>query len=226
MAARSNASARQRRSGGNDIPGPSNNNNQFQQHQKQLMQSPKLTISDAIALVTLRLGRVEQILHNLPVDNLGQSNQSGENNSVLDDSVFTSIIQRMDALEKNQKSMALQQQQQQQQHQQQQQQQQQQNIGQKAETVPIPESVTSDIVMLKNDVTMLKNEVGQVKNMLMSLQAFTMQTNQRLTEIVFNSNNCEEEDETVDVNNEPDEPTETSQSSNSDIASSTIVEDK
>jgi len=214
MAARSNASARQRRSGGNDMPGPSNNNNQFQQHQKQLMQSPKLTISDAIALVTLRLGRVEQILHNLPVDNLGQSNQSGENVHVLDDSVFESIIQRMDALEKNQKSMALQQQQQQ------------QNTGQKAGSVQIPESVTSDITMLKNDITMLKNEIGQIKNMLMGLQAFTMQTNQRLTEIVFNSNNCEEDETVVNTNNEPGESDESSQSTNSDIASSTIIEDK
>jgi hypothetical protein len=67
----------------------------------------KLSISDAIGLITLRLGRVEQWI--IETDDEGEtkiqssSDLSGipVNHRVIDNSVLTSIINRLDSLEKN-----------------------------------------------------------------------------------------------------------------------------
>jgi len=64
----------------------------------------KLSISDAIGLVTLRLGRVEQFIIDLENGehqnlNMGSSNIP-ENSKIIDTSVLTSIINRLDSLEK------------------------------------------------------------------------------------------------------------------------------
>jgi hypothetical protein len=61
----------------------------------------KLTISDAIGLVTLRLGRVEQFMIDSQ-ENEGGINSSGipENSKLVDNSVLTSMINRLDSLEK------------------------------------------------------------------------------------------------------------------------------
>jgi hypothetical protein len=63
----------------------------------------KLTVSDAIGLITLRLGKVEQFL----IDTQNDGGFSGsseshipENTKLIDNSVLTSIINRLDSLEK------------------------------------------------------------------------------------------------------------------------------
>ena len=65
----------------------------------------KLTISDAIGLITLRLGRVEQILQT--AEHEGVFNGSGvnipDNAHLIDKSVINSIIKRLDNLEKKEK---------------------------------------------------------------------------------------------------------------------------
>jgi hypothetical protein len=67
----------------------------------------KLSISDAIGLITLRLGRVEQWIIDTDQEEVtrqsGTDNMSGipENHKVIDNSVLTSIINRLDSLEKN-----------------------------------------------------------------------------------------------------------------------------
>jgi hypothetical protein len=67
----------------------------------------KLSISDAIGLITLRLGRVEQWIietdHEEEVKQSAGGNMSGipENHRVIDNSVLTSMINRIDSLEKN-----------------------------------------------------------------------------------------------------------------------------
>jgi hypothetical protein len=63
----------------------------------------KLTVSDAIGLITLRLGKVEQFL--LDVQHEGGFSQNSEssipsNLKLIDNSVLTSIIHRLDSLEK------------------------------------------------------------------------------------------------------------------------------
>ena len=87
---------------------------QQQQQQQQQQQAPappqnvKLSVSDAIGLITLRLGRVEQIL----IDQQHEAETTGssgggfkipEGTQLFDKSVMNSIINRLDALEKRDK---------------------------------------------------------------------------------------------------------------------------
>jgi len=66
--------------------------------------STKLTISDAIGLITLRLGRVEQIIQT--VEHEGGFNMGSnipDNAHLIDKSVINSIVNRLDSLEKKEK---------------------------------------------------------------------------------------------------------------------------
>jgi hypothetical protein len=66
----------------------------------------KLSISDAIGLITLRLGRVEQWIIDTDHENETKANNSSEgfsipdNHKIIDNSVLASIINRLDGLEK------------------------------------------------------------------------------------------------------------------------------
>jgi hypothetical protein len=65
---------------------------------------PKLSVSDAIALTTIRLGRVETFINSLPpLDQIGyssnQQQSSDENLKVVDEAVFKNIVMRLDKLE-------------------------------------------------------------------------------------------------------------------------------
>jgi hypothetical protein len=79
-----------------------------QQQQQQMPQNglpfSKLSISDAIGLVTLRLGRVEQFIIDFENGELSSNAKSGasipENSKIVDNSVLTTIINRLDSLEK------------------------------------------------------------------------------------------------------------------------------
>ena len=87
---------------------------QMQQQQKPAQSASngapftKLSISDAIGLITLRLGKIEQWVYE--AEHEGMMNGGGhssevsnipENSRVIDLSVLTSIINRLDSLEKN-----------------------------------------------------------------------------------------------------------------------------
>jgi len=126
----------------------------------------KLSVSDAIALITLRLGRVEQIVQNMPVD--GQSNVGvdGENIRIVDNEVFEHMVQRLEELEKVQQELA----------------------ARKPTVSSTPTQVVNTAVSkeVSESIEVLKAEMVQVKDLLLNLQSFTMQTNQRLSEIVFN----------------------------------------
>ncbi len=87
---------------------PAQKYQQFYEEQQQQSQNglpfSKLSISDAIGLITLRLGRVEQwVLDTEHEEQTKEANTSGipENHKVIDNSVLTSIINRLDSLEKN-----------------------------------------------------------------------------------------------------------------------------
>ena len=62
----------------------------------------KLSVSDAIGLVTLRLGRLEQFMLDVQAEGgiHGQSSELPENTQLVDKSVITSIVNRLDSLEK------------------------------------------------------------------------------------------------------------------------------
>jgi len=68
----------------------------------------KLSISDAIGLITLRLGRVEQWMIDTDHEQQERGNNGGmnipDNHKVIDASVLTTIVNRLDALEKNPKT--------------------------------------------------------------------------------------------------------------------------
>ena len=199
--ARSNAGARNRRAGGaetapmtpqqNMRPGSSQ-----QQQQQQPQMNPRLSISDAIALITLRLGRVENLIQNMPVDSPSGSNlEQDENMRMIDVTVFENIVSRLDNLEKGQKNVSDKQTQQQQQQLQQHTQYQQQLNSIKLSTATQSSSSSSLIIDTKSEenisklndsVDVLKAEVVQVKDLLLKLQSFTMETNQKLSDIVFN----------------------------------------
>ena len=85
------------------------NTSQQQQMQQQQNGLPfqKLSISDAIGLVTLRLGRVEQWIIDTDHENEDKSVSNGsetigipDNHRIIDNSVLASIINRLDGLEK------------------------------------------------------------------------------------------------------------------------------
>ena len=103
-------------------PPPSNNvriakapMQQQQQQQQQMSQQgappfTKLSISDAIGLVTLRLGRVEQFVIDFEngemSSNMKLEASIPENSRIVDNSVLTTIINRLDSLEKKEGSSA------------------------------------------------------------------------------------------------------------------------
>ena len=208
--ARSNAGARNRRAGGaetapmaqqNMRPGSSQQQQQQQQQsQQQPQMNPRLSISDAIALITLRLGRVENLIQNMPVDSpngAGLDFQQDENMRMIDVTVFENIVSRLDNLEKGQKTVSDKQTQQQQQQLQQHTQYQQQLNSIKLSTATQSSSSSSssliidtkseeNISKLNDSVDVLKAEIVQVKDLLLKLQSFTMETNQKLSDIVFN----------------------------------------
>ena len=68
----------------------------------------KLTISDAIGLITLRLGRIEQFVIDYENGEVSTNGAVGggipENSKVIDNSVLTSMINRLDSLEKREPS--------------------------------------------------------------------------------------------------------------------------
>jgi cell division protein FtsB len=84
---------------------PNQYKNQYQEQQTNHNSLPfsKLSISDAIGLITLRLGRVEQWIIETDNDNSGSNDLSGvpENHKIIDNSVLTSIINRLNSIEKN-----------------------------------------------------------------------------------------------------------------------------
>ena len=70
----------------------------------------KLSISDAIGLVTLRLGRIEQFVIDFENGEMSSNMKSEasipENSRIVDNSVLTTIINRLDSLEKKEGSSA------------------------------------------------------------------------------------------------------------------------
>ena len=77
---------------------------QSQQSAKTSLPFSKLSISDAIGLITLRLGRVEQWVIETEHENdnkeYSENQNIPENSRVIDNSVLTNMINRLDSLEK------------------------------------------------------------------------------------------------------------------------------
>ena len=74
---------------------PSPQQQQVQQKVGVAQFNGKLTISDAVGLITLRLGRIEQY-----IQNSSQEEKEESKSAVMDNSVIMTIISRLDSLEK------------------------------------------------------------------------------------------------------------------------------
>ena len=78
--------------------------NQLQQQEKKSLPFTKLTVSDAIGLTTIRLGRVEQWI--IDTEKANEENNGSscsllpENSKIIDSSVLTNFVSRLDSLEK------------------------------------------------------------------------------------------------------------------------------
>jgi hypothetical protein len=142
-----------------------------QQQQQQQVAPPKLSVSDAIALITIRLGRVETFINNLPpLDQLEHysSNtqpEQNENMKIVDDAVFKSICSRLDKLEHSKPASVA--------------------------TTIVNTSSNDEIQELKTDNISLREEIIELKNLLLQLQNYTMTTNQKLCDIIFSNENDE-----------------------------------
>ena len=151
--ARSNAAARSRRAGGADIQqGPGQGQGQGPQNKGLSSNGPvKLSVSDAIGLITLRLGRVEQMVQNMPVDQGAQG--LDENARIVDDKVFTSIVKRLDTVEK---------------------------AYQELKSTQKPSEELKDHIEVFDRI---RAEQGSLKHTLLMLQSFTIQMDQKFTEM-------------------------------------------
>jgi len=153
---------------------PQQQQQQMRQQQQQQQQQPKLSVSDAIALITIRLGRVETFINNLPpLDQLEQyaSNsqpEKHENMKIVDDAIFKSIISRLDKIEQTKTTTST--------------------------TSPIVAAnpiANHEIQSIREENISLKEEINELKNMVLQLQNYTLSTNQKLCDIIFSSDNDE-----------------------------------
>jgi hypothetical protein len=206
---RANAAARQRRAGDTQsTPQQSSYNStgsktRFVQQQQEAPpppMNPKLSISDAIALITLRLGRVENIVSNYDPNagsNSGNHQMNyDENMRMVDQQVFNSIVSRLDALEKgrnvgavsgvieqrlgvlekNQKILI------------EKQQQTPVVVTQAPEETMVVNGLTEEqLKPMEDSIESVKSELSCLKDLLLKLQSFTMETNQKLADIVFDA---------------------------------------
>jgi hypothetical protein len=91
---------------GNNIRINGKQSNNLQQKNSNGLPFSKLTVSDAIGLVTLRLGRVEQFIIDSQEQEggLGTTSDIPANTKLVDNSVLNNIINRLDSLEKKESS--------------------------------------------------------------------------------------------------------------------------
>ena len=218
---RANAAARQRRAGDTQSTqqqssyNSSGSKTRFVQQQQEPPQppvNPKLSISDAIALITLRLGRVENIVSNYDPNAVSSGGNIqlnyDENMRMVDEQVFNSIVSRLEALEKgrnvggqavgnpqleqrlsilekNQKMLI----------------EKQQQTPVVATTSPLETTIVNDVAEeklkpMEESIQYVKSELSNMKDLLLKLQSFTMETNQKLADIVFDV-----EDRSATLNN-------------------------
>ena len=182
---------------------------QAQQPQPQVVQQPKMSVSDAIGLITLRLGRVETFIQKLPpLDQIGanysgEMGEVGENMRVVDEAVFTNIVARLEKVEQTPKAPA---------------------------SAASSKATNQAVDELKKSVEALNAEMVNVKSLLMSLQSFTMQTNQKLTDLIFNQQQNEAQNEGEPQEQEYDEEYEEGEEGeegeeDADVESAEIVQD-
>ena len=130
----------------------------------------KMTIGDAIGLITIRLGRVENAVSDIQADmpSVDEEGNYVEHNPnpnarIIDESVFNSIVSRIEKIETAPKSTPI--------------------VQTTFTSSPIYDN---KFTQLTTQIDGLKSEIGQVKDLMLQLQSFTMETNKKLATIAFN----------------------------------------
>ena len=174
---------------------------QQQQQQQQQMQDPqqpaagiagisKMTLAQAITLITLRLGKVETQLHeighqqmdmgmSMGMNNNGLMDENGENMVLVDKGLIDSIMSRLESLEKRSPStgtsspdVALLKQ---------------QFDGIKmsfAQSTKVSVTLTKEQKEHKQQIDALKSELSETKELLNALQTLTMDNSQKIFAIM------------------------------------------
>jgi hypothetical protein len=152
----------------------------------------KMTIAQAITLITLRLGKVEtQLLNGLSSGSMGMET-AGEDSVLVDKNVIQSLISRIDALEKKPSSsssssssgssnqdVAI--------------------LKQQFETIkPIIIQSKNTSASLKQQIDTLKVELNETKELVVALQNLTMDNSNKIIALnsIFNANSDE-----IDIDN-------------------------
>ena len=167
---RSVAAARARRAGGSNNssavrpsqPGfskqpPVMTPPQNTQVEQEVKGSKGLSVSDAFALVTIRLGRVEMALQKLDIHNLAEKLASGEGTeSIASNVIVKSIASRIDDLETS--------------------------IQEKTGGSISPEQLEM-VNGVQSQVSNLEKEIHGLKDQIYKLQSFALDVNQKLSEL-------------------------------------------
>jgi hypothetical protein len=129
--------------------GPPSQQQQHYQQQQTLSQNaiPKMSISDAIALITLRLGKVENIVQVL------HSNTDSEGDFLTNyDDVFEDILQRLTKLES----------------------------GELNNNNNNLDNNSNNDLETKKEIISIRSEMTGIKDMVMKMQQFMIESNQKL----------------------------------------------
>ena len=193
---RSVASARARRAGGDSStsrPSQIRNTQQFtkpppavdNQSSGDKAAAPhdgKLSVSDAFALVTIRLGRVEMALQKLDIHNIAKSVDDGDSSSsIANNVVLKSIISRIDDLEKM--------------------------ISEQSSNVSMSPEYIELINGLQTKMEVQEKELRDTKDAIYKLQSFALDVNQKISQIQVKDKHTDEseEDEQEDEDEEEKE---------------------
>jgi hypothetical protein len=172
------------------------------QKQQELYQEPqsglnginKMTIAQAITLITLRLGKVETQLFNATSQPSYSMNLENDDNVLVDKNVITSLISRIDILEKKQgtttsgaSSQDI-------------------NIlKQQFETIkPLVIQSKTSSAMFKQHIDALKTDLAETKELVVALQNLTMDNSNKIIAFnsIFNSDASETFMDNSEVNDE------------------------
>lgn len=166
----------------------------YQEPQSGLSSINKMTIAQAITLITLRLGKVETQLFNAGSQPSYSMNLENDDNVLVDKNVITSLISRIDILEKKQGTST--------------------STGssqeinilkQQFETIkPLVIQSKTSSAAFKQHIEALKTELAETKELVIALQNLTMDNSNKIIAFnsIFNSDASETFIDNSEVNDE------------------------
>ena len=145
---------------------PSQHQNAFESNAPTPPYPSKVSIQDAIGVLSTRIARLESFMHNYNLEspNAPQPARPAQ----MDDSLLRNIIARLDVLEKEKKTPSA-------------------NMAPVA--FPSIHNHSSEIQQMNQELKQVKEELKDTTKMLTTLQSFTMETNQKLVTLLFQDTN-------------------------------------